>query len=497
MSYRFSGSETLREDLGGRSVRGGTVMMSVQGCKLLLNVGSTAVLARMLTPDDFGAIAMVAAVTRFVALFKDMGLTMATVQRAEVNHEQITALFWVNVGVGIGIMALTAVAAPAVAWFYTDPRLESIVQVFALGFLFSGLSAQHSALMRREMRFSMLGSVEFVALFVGIAVAILMATAGFGYWALAGKELTSQGLSAAGLWIACGWRPGVPSITAGIGPMLTFGRNTVLAGVLIALTRNLDKVLLGWRWGTGPLGFYSMAYNLLFLPIQQISGPVTSVAVPVLSRLQGEPDKYRQYFRRGIMLVVSLGMPVVCFAFMDADRIVNLVLGERWEPVALIFRVLGPAAFISTFNVATGWVYLSLGLTGRRLRWQLFMTIAMAVAFAIGLKWGAVGVAAGCSGALVLLTLPGLLYCYRGTGVTVSDLALSIWRPALASIAAGVATYICTRRLLIGSGEVVELIVDVAAFAGLYLACWVVLPGGKGQVLDVVRLSKELRRPAQ
>ncbi len=149
----FFDTEYLKADLKGRSVRGGAVTMAAQGIKFFLQIGSTVVLARLLTPEDFGLIAMVTAVTGFVMMFKDMGLSMATVQRAEIDHAQISTLFWINVVLSLAFMLLTATLAPAIAWFYSEPRLTWITLALAGAFIFSGFTVQHQALLRRQMNF--------------------------------------------------------------------------------------------------------------------------------------------------------------------------------------------------------------------------------------------------------------------------------------------------------------------------------------------------------
>ena len=161
-------TEHLKTDLKRRSLRGGATTVLGQGMKFTIQLVSTAVLARLLTPEHFGLIGMVTAVTGFATLFKDLGLSAATIQRADISHQQISTLFWVNCGIGILVAAIVAALSPVVAWFYGDPRLAPITATLALSFVFGGLTVQHEALLRRQMRFGTLVCIEILAMSGGV-----------------------------------------------------------------------------------------------------------------------------------------------------------------------------------------------------------------------------------------------------------------------------------------------------------------------------------------
>ena len=296
----FFDTEYLKADLKGRSVRGGAVTMAGQGVRFFLQMGSTVVLARLLTPQDFGLIAMVTAVTGFVMMFKDMGLSMATVQRAEVNHAQISTLFWINVTLSLGVMLVTAALAPAIAWFYGEPRLTWITLALAGAFIFGGLTIQHQALLRRNMRFGTLALIGIISMVMGIVAAIIAAWYGAGYWALVIMQLAGAITGAIAVWVVCGWRPGLPVRRSGVREMLAFGGNLTGFNVINYFARNADNLLIGKFWGSGPLGLYSKAYGLLMLPLRQINAPLSAVAIPALSRLKDEPERYRNYYIKAV-----------------------------------------------------------------------------------------------------------------------------------------------------------------------------------------------------
>ncbi|MHC4219755.1 MAG: lipopolysaccharide biosynthesis protein [Planctomycetota bacterium] len=494
---RHFNTEHLQGDLKGRSIRGGAVTLTGQGFRFALQTGSIIVLARMLTPGDFGLIAMITAITGFIASFKDAGLSMATVQREKIDHDQVSTLFWINVMLSTAMMLLIAVLAPVLAWLYGEPRLVLLTLGLAGSFIFAGLAVQHQALLRRQLRFRALVAIDIVSRALGIAVAIVAAAWGAGCWALVLMAAVTAVVNAVGVWVVCDWRPGLPRRGCGVRSMLAFGGNLTVSHVVNNGARNLDNVLIGSVWGASMLGAYSKAYQLLLLPFQQFASPVTAVALPVLSRLQSDHARFRRYFRGGIMLLAALGMPLVAFAFVTAHDLTLLVLGDQWAAAAPIFMALAPAAFVETFNVANGWAFIPLGRTDRYLRCVVASSVVIMVAFAIGLPWGAIGVACAYSAARVALRLPQALYAFHGTPLTIGDLGAALWRPAAASLLAATGLWIATMSASWPVTSGARIAMGLLVYAAIYGPLLVLLPGGRDCFSQIASIRHALLgRPA-
>ena len=490
----FFDTEHLKTDLKGRSVRGGAVTMAGQGARFFLGMGSTVVLARLLTPQDFGLIAMVTAVTGFVMMFKDMGLSMATVQKAEINNGQISTLFWINVLLSLCVMLVTAALAPVIAWFYGEPRLTWITLALASAFIFGGLTVQHQALLRRNMRFGTLALIGIIGQLAGIVAAIIAAFYGAGYWSLVIMQLAATIAGAIAVWLACGWRPGLPVRRSGVRAMLAFGGNLTGFNFINYFARNLDNVLIGKFWGSGSLGLYSKAYSLLMLPLQQINSPLSAVAVPVLSRLQKEPTKFRSYYRKGLTLATMFAMPIVVFLFVVADKAILIVLGEQWTGAVPIFRALGIAALVGTTGgPGSGWVYMTLGNVRRQFFVSIVSTGLLVIGFVIGLRWGPIGVATAFSIHAVAWRLPSILICYWRTFLKLTDFLSALWRPVAASIIAGICLFFIDDYVLTNANLLIRFFFNFIEYSACYILCWMLLPGGKRILFDTVRLVNELR----
>jgi O-antigen/teichoic acid export membrane protein len=485
----------LERDLKGRSVRGIAAMVLSEGGRFAMRILGVAVLARLLTPADFGLIAMVATFTRLIELFRDLGLATATIQRTDISQEQVSYLFWVNVAAGVGGAALAAALAPVAAWFYGEPDLTQITVVLATAFLFGGVSVQHQALLRRQMKFSALAWLRVGASVGSVVVGVVAALQGAGYWALVAMSLTSSVIMTVGLWGVCGWRPCPPRRgTEATRALLAFGRNLTCTRLLAFFARNLDNILIGKVWGSDALGLYSKAYQLLMLPIQQIITPLTGVVVPVLSRLQDEPERFRNYYRKALQALSSLTMPIVVFTFVVADELVLLILGPQWGGTAVIFRLLVPAAFVGTFNGAAGWVWVALDQTDRQLRWGLIATPFYIAAFGVGVVWGPEGVAVAFSVAQCVLRYAGLAYCYQTNFLEFRDLWSAIWRPSVASIVAGVSVFaVHASGLVPPLGASASLAASLVTYFIVYLLVWLCTPGGRRALASMFALLLELR----
>lgn len=434
-------TDHLKENLKERSVKGGAITMIAQLSKLVLQIGSNVFLARLLTPSDFGLVAMVTVVATFIVMFKDMGLSQATVQKAEINHAQISTLFWINALFGLFVMFITWSLAPAIASFYNEPALKAITIALAFGLFVGGLTVQHQALLRRQMRFKELSIVEVSSMFSGVIAGIVTAWMGFGYWALVILQITQASVMMIGAWYYSKWRPGLPARNSGIGSMLAFGGYMTAYGFINYFARNLDTILIGWRWGATPTGLYSRAYSLLLLPIGQLTAPFSGVAVPALSRLQDEPEQFKNHYLKMIKIIAYISMPMIISMAILAHEIVYIVLGDQWSGAAELFQILAIAAFWQPIASTVGWVYVSLNNVRRMMLWGLIGTSVMAIAIIIGLPWGASGVALAYSISMWVLIYPLFSFAFYNTPLDIKNLVVALKYPVVVGISSGIGFY--------------------------------------------------------
>lgn len=481
-------------ELESRALRGGGLNLAVQIVRIVVELGSLPILARLLLPADFGAVAQATAVTGFLVLFKDLGLSVATVQRKEITHGQVSALFWLNIALGLLVAALVAGCAPGLVWLYGgDLRPGQVALALAGLVLFDAAAAQHLALLRRRLRFGWLAGIQFAGVVGGIAAALLAAWAGWGFWALILRAGVTSLLTLVMAWVACGWRPGAFRRAQVSLDMVRFGGYVTGIDIVAHLTKNVDNVLIGRSWGAGALGLYTKAYSLLMLPLSTINGPLAAVALPALSRVQDQPQAYRSLFLRGCRLAVLAQIPIVTVAGVCTVDLVAVGLGDQWLGAVELFRALLPAAYVGATAPATSWIFVSSGHPKRLLKASLLVLPIVLTAFWIGLPYGAVGVAWGYSIALCLVRIPTILYAFQPTAIRLRDLAWVLARPALGSALAAGAVFGLRQAELIGPG-LGRLLVEVALFGLVYAAGIAALPGGAAYRAELGEAWRLMRR---
>ncbi len=492
------GTAGVEGALRRRSVQGATLALAAQGAQFLLTAGATIALARLLTPADFGLVEMVMALVIIGWSFKDLGLADATVQRREIDHGQVSAMFWLTLALGGAFALLTAGAAPLIARLYAEPRLATITLAMALMSVFGALTLQHQALLRRRLRLGALATVEPVATALGAGASIAAAVMGAGLWALVLFHLAQAACRAVGVWIACPWRPGRPRRAAGARGMLAFGLHLSGASAVRTITLAASKVVVGRAAGPASLGFFAKAFNVLVFPLAQMLAPVHAAAVATLSRLQHDPARFRAYYRAGALLMCSMTLPAVAGAAACAPNLIVALLGERWAPTAPTLRWLTPAGVALALDATVLWVYVAAGLADRQLKWAVLTGVGSVAGALAGMRWGASGVAAGLGVALLACRLAEWPWCFASSPVRVRDAWAAVWRP-MAAAAIGAAGAVALERFGGIEGAWPGLHAQGAAFGALYGGAWLLLPGGVTRARELLRLARDLapeRAPA-
>jgi O-antigen/teichoic acid export membrane protein len=429
------------DGLKQKTARGAMVAITGQFANFVLRTGSMMVMARLVSPEHFGLVNMVVAFTGFLNLFRDIGLVQATVQSEAISHEQTSTLFWINLMVGVGLAILCSLAAPLVAWFYGEPRLVWIMIALGSAFIFNGAAAQHRALLQREMKLGRLMAIEIVSLVLCIGIAIGMAVAGLGYWALVLIAACQPLLSMIGLWWSAHWRPGVPRSDTPVRSMLHYGGMVTLNGLIMYSANNLEKVLLGRFWGAEMLGLYGRAYQLINLPGENLNTTIGWVMFPALSRVQNDPSRLRNYFLKGYGLFLSLVAPITIACAIFAADIVRVMLGAQWGEAVPIFSLLAPTIIAAAVMSPLGCLMQATGRVVRSVKISLLIAPVLVLGYTLGLSRGPTGVAVGFSGAMVMLIVPVTAWARQGTLITGRDMLLVAARPVVSALSGAALAY--------------------------------------------------------
>jgi len=480
------------------AVRGAGFTLLSGGAGFAVQLISAVVLARLLTPGDYGLVAMVTTFNLLLTNFGLNGFTEAIQQREQINRRLISNLFWINSGVGLLLTIGFAGAGSLLARFYGDSRVAYVTVAMAPTIFLSSLSVEHLALLKRAMRFSTVSFNDMVARVISLTVSIVLAWFHFGYWALVAGALATPLSTLMGAWLTCRWIPGWPRREAGTGSMIRYCLNVYGRFSFNYFARNTDNLLVGWRFGSSALGFYKKAYDLFLLPACQLTAPLTSVAVSGLSRLDNRSEQYRRYFLRTIAVMAFVGMGVGADLTLVAKDVIRLVLGPGWEAAGRIFMFFGPGVGIMLIYNTHGWLHLSIGTAHRWFRWVIVEFAVTAGLFLLGLHWGPSGIAAAWTLSFWILTIPAFWYAGSPIGFRFAPVFAEIWRYILAGLAAGFAAAAVLRSagffggMTGAGGAFLRIMADSALFATLYLIAIVILHGSTAPLAQFKGLAFEM-----
>ncbi|MBZ5623487.1 MAG: lipopolysaccharide biosynthesis protein [Acidobacteriia bacterium] len=459
-------TDHLLHNIGHRAVSGGVVTVSAQAAKFVLNFAAAAVLARLLSPKEFGLVGMVLGVTGLVGIFKELGLSTATVQRETITQQQVSNLFWINVAIS-GILAVFSLGlAPLVAWFYRDPRVAGIMLALSLTFLLTGSTVQHQALLTRQMRFRTLAVVDVTSILIGFATACVLAWFGFAYWALVAQQLVYATASLVLTWCASGWRPSMPKRKSGVRPMVNFGAHLTVADLIGRLSVNSDNILIGRFFGAVPLGLYTRANVLLARPLDQVLTPISAVLIPVLSRLHSDPERYRRTFLRAYDALALVTFPFAAMCLVLSQPLVLVVLGPRWTSVIPLFSAFALVAISSPLSAVSSWMFESQGRGRDQLHNHTLAGAVTVGAFWVGLRWGPHGMILALAFTSLVIRLPIVSYMAGRRGpVSTRDL----WIGFFSNLPCWGAVYLTTTLAYMTvehAAPIVQLLVCVPAGLG-------------------------------
>jgi O-antigen/teichoic acid export membrane protein len=363
-----------------------------QIARQLLSLLVTAALSRLLTPGEFGLVAMVLVFTNFLNVLRDMGLSSALVQRPELEHKHINAVFWVNCAIGLGMTAIVAALSPVVAWFYGEPVLKSLALVSSLSFSIGSLGLAHRAVLTRNLLFSKVVTAELgAALFGGIGACVL-AWKGFGAWSLVAQALLVAVVDTVVAWRLSKWRPTLSFDSSALQGMVRYGANLAGFTSFNYWTRNLDNLLIGHYLGSIALGLYTRAYALMLLPVTQITQVLGRVMFATLSQVQSDTRRAKSIYLAATRVIALAAFPTMLGLFVVADLFIGILYGEGWQKAVPIFRILCVAGLGQAVGATVGWIYTSQGRTDLQFRWGVFSSIITAASFVVGIRWGAIGV---------------------------------------------------------------------------------------------------------
>jgi O-antigen/teichoic acid export membrane protein len=464
-------SSDLQQGIKKKVIVGAGFSVFAQTANYTIQTIGTIIMARLLVPEDFGLVTMVATFSLLIQNFGLNGFTEAVVQREEITQNQMSKLFWVNLLIMSALTIGFVAVSPLIVWFYKEPQLKRISIALALTILFGGLSTCHLALLNRNMKFKIYSLIQVGAALSSTGLGVLLAMQGYGYWSLVLRRLSLPLVTAILAWLFCRWLPSLPGRGPSIKPVLTFGIKTYGNYLLTYIRNNLDRILIGKAFGKAPLGHYDRANQLSSLLPNQLTIGLSGVGVAALSRLRNDPQRFLGYFEKSLAILSFVGFPGSILLTLMGKDIIIFLLGKNWSTAGDIFVALGPAIGVFVIYNTSTWLHISLGRPDRLLKWSIGVLIASALAYSIGLTFGPLGVAIAYSTLFYFLLIPALHYAGRPMKIKVSFYFSIIWKYWMASFSAGAITWLIFHMLAVPSlfYEQLSLLARIALGSVVYL----------------------------
>lgn len=480
--------DEVSSDALTRGARGAAITVVGQAVKVLVSFGSVVVVSRLLEPADFGLIAMAGVFFALAETIRDFGMALIGLQRKELSHQQASNLFWVNTTLGLVAGLLLVASAGLLVSLYDEPRLWLVVPAMAPTLLINGMAAQVRVQLLRSMRFRLIVVLDLGGQILGLAVTIVMAVLGFGYWSLVASSLVGAFFGLVAPWIATRWWPTRPRRDGTSRQLLGDGGAFGVAHFLGYLASNVDTLVIGMRWGSQSVGLYNRGYQLLTLPIQQLMGPLTQVVVPTVNRAVDEGHTPAAILMR---VQFALGMFVIwvfAVAAAIADWLIPFILGEEWRPVGPIFRALAFGGFVWSFSQVNYWRVI-IDNQGRHLARLNLVTKSMTVILIVLASFLSVEAVAWASTIGLALTWPIALTWFRVVSRWDSwrqfGNGMRLMVPGVLATFAGL--WVMGQAQGAGAAVSAALIVTTIYIAGI-----VVVPGGVREVTAALRMARAL-----
>jgi polysaccharide transporter, PST family len=479
-----------QEDHAKKSVRGGAMSVAARGINAIVQIGSVLFLARLLSPEDYGLVSMVTALTGFAPALVDLGTRDAIVQRTSITKGEVSALFWFTIIVGCVFAVLAAASGPLISRFYGEPRLTMIVLVSSTTFIAYALSVQHYALMRRALMFQELAVLEIVSNVASAVAAITVALMGYHYWALVVRPIFTPLFLAVGVWFKCRWMPGKPEITTGVKETMRFGLNVTGFCMTDFAARSGDRVAIGYRSGPVGLGLYQNALFVYDNLIDVLVFPLHGVAVASLSKLRHDLAELRRQWGKALSAVAFYAMPAFGLLAVTSQDLISMLLGKKWESAGILLSVLALRGIPQCVERTLGWLHVTAGRTDRWMRWGVLTTCLQFVAVFAGLPFGPMGVAVAYVICAFILFVPALAYAGRPLEIGASDVIQTVWRQMAAALAAAAVGFGLRWTIMADSSPLVR----IAVLAIAYLAAYLILSVGVLNVRAPLRTTQLLVR---
>ncbi|MGE0548999.1 MAG: lipopolysaccharide biosynthesis protein [Kofleriaceae bacterium] len=367
----------------------------------MLRVAVLALISRLLTKHDIGITTSALVVVMFATRFRELGIGLALIQRKEIDHKHITTTYGFTMAMGAVLAVIVFGCAAPLARLFKASDGVAIIQLLSVMFLLRGVTAGSQFLLHRELKFRELAMIDVVSYSVGSLISIALAFRGWGPWSLAvGYVFEAATECVLTIWIRR--PPGVPKIHwSALRQLLAFGGGQTLASFGNYFANQGDYLVVGNRLGPSALGVYSRAYELMRFPAALFTSVAGSVLFSVFARLQDDPKRLGDMYRRVLFAIAIVLMPASAGLIVLAPEAIRILLGPNWGGAVLPFQIMAVSMVFRTSYKASGLVARSASAVYRVAAWQAAYAVFVVLGAAVAVKWGIVGVSITTGAAVI------------------------------------------------------------------------------------------------
>lgn len=446
--------------------------------RLVLQLVGLAFLARLLSPAEYGLMAMAATITAFAALLRDMGTGAALVQMKRLPYKLVNAVFWFNAALGMALAIVIVALAPLAALVFREPRLQPLLFALAPIFPVTSLGITHQSLLERESKFRSLAKLELSAAAIGLLAALWLAWRGAGVYALVAQGMVAAVVSTSLLWITSRWRPNCRQGWRHLRRLAGYSANLFLFNTANYFQRNVDTMLIGRFLGSVDLGYYNLAYRVLLFPLQNLTFVVSRAMFPAYSRSQEDDGGIAEHYLSSVAVIAFVTAPLMAVAWALRDPLVLILLGTEWMKSADVLAWLAPVGYMQSIVSTSGVVLAAVGRTDLLRNLGIVGVPFLVASFVAGLPWGITGVAAAYCIANGLWIYPVFRTVMGSLSRPFGDFATSVRHPTLAGLGTALLVFLvdgCLAEVLVPAGRLAAgTFVGIAVYL---LLCRLLQPG--------------------
>lgn len=427
------------EGLKEKAARSAGINIVAQFFGIAIQTVGVVVLARLLTPRDFGLVTMVVVFSLWFMNFGVNGFPEFIIQKKDITEKEVTCIFWLHLIIATSLAGGFGLFGLYLVKFYEEAALSGIAAVMASTFVLYALATTHIALLKRDMKFKAIAVADLIGVACSVVLAVSAAYVGMGYWAVVIRQATIPVVTVIAAWILCPWRPGHLGSLKTVVPALKYALKVYCNFSIGYVSRSIDKVLVGRYHGSDVLGNYDRAVHLAGLPAESLLVPLHGIAMAALSRLQDDKVRFTAYYTKAVSLIAFVGTMASLCLTVSARDLIPLVLGPEWVEAGYVVMAFSPGIAGMLVYGTHSWLHLSLGTPGRWARWNLVAAAFTTAVFFVAAPYGAIAMAMAYSAKTYALVIPGLWYGGRPIGLSMRAVIGTVWVYFAAGFGVGIA----------------------------------------------------------